>query len=316
MRFDRIAVNKPWAGSRLRKLFPELASALPAGTGETIELADMPGQQTVLAHGQHRGLTLTELLKLDHVAILGDVGDGLETFPLAVKLLDTSDTLSIQNHPSDVWDGEKLVSRGKSECWLILDAGPEAFIYQGLKAGISLAGFQKAIAAGNPETLLNKRTVKRGDFVNNPAGLIHAIGPDVALLEIQQNCPTTYRLFDFPREGGPRELHLEQALKAVKDWPLPEIVSTEAADIDLLKEGPFKVRSLRLNSPQVLNKNWSGFTILTLVAGEMEITCRAADNLHPIVLKEADTILIPAAFDMFELVPKSDCWLVISSSRK
>ncbi|MCF6228849.1 MAG: class I mannose-6-phosphate isomerase [Planctomycetes bacterium] len=314
MKFERIAVNKPWAGSRLRSLYPELASELPAGTGESIELADMPGQQTILAHGEHSGLTLTELLKLDRAAILGDADDGLETFPLAVKLLDTSDTLSIQNHPSDVWDGDKLISRGKSECWLILDAGPEAFVYQGLKAGITLADFEKAIAAGNPETILNKRPVKRGDFINNPAGLIHAIGPDVALLEIQQNCPTTYRLFDFPREGSPRELHLEQGLKAAKDWPLPEIQNTEAADIELLKEGPFKVRSLRLDTPQVLSRDWHGFTVLTLVEGEMEITCRAADNLQPIVLKEAATVLIPAAFETFELFPKGDCWLVISSS--
>lgn len=315
MIFERIAVAKPWAGSRLGKLYPRLADEFPDGTGESIELADMPGQQTALAYGEHSGLTLTDLLRLDRAEILGDVDDGLESFPLAVKLLDTSDTLSIQNHPSDVRDGEKLVSRGKSECWLVLDAGPEAFVYQGLKAGTSLAEFEKAVAAGAPETLLNKRGVQRGDFINNPAGIIHAVGPEIALLEIQQNCGITYRLFDFPRAGSPRELHLESGLKAAKDLPLPEIKTSAGEDVVLLNDGPFKVRSLRPASPMVLKKDWGGFALLTLLDGELEITCRNRDNLQPLVLTAPETVLVPAGFDIFELFPKGDCWLVISSSQ-
>ncbi|MHC4840006.1 MAG: class I mannose-6-phosphate isomerase [Planctomycetota bacterium] len=313
MRFNRIAVAKPWAGSRLGRLYPELIDELPAGTGESIELADMPGQQTTIAHAPHAGKTLSDLMKTDRKALLGEADDGLETFPLAVKLLDTSAPLSIQNHPSDLWYDGDLVSRGKSECWLVLDAGPDAFIYQGLKSGVSLADFESAIAAGNPETLLNRRTVRRGDFINNPAGLIHAIGPDVALLEIQQNCPTTYRLFDFPREGEPRELHLEEGLQAAKDIEPPEIQNSVATDEYILKDGPFSLRSLRPESPRIVSKDWSGFAIVTMVEGEMEITCRAGDNLQPIVLRAPDTVLIPAEFDQFELFPRGDCWAVISS---
>jgi mannose-6-phosphate isomerase len=46
-----------------------------------------------------------------------------------------------------------------------------------------------------------------------PAGTVHAIGPGLALCEIQQHSDTTYRLYDY---GRPRELHLDAGL-AVAD---------------------------------------------------------------------------------------------------
>jgi mannose-6-phosphate isomerase len=45
------------------------------------------------------------------------------------------------------------------------------------------------------------------------AGTIHAIGPGMTLLEVQQTCDVTYRLYDY---GRPRELHLEQGLAVLK----------------------------------------------------------------------------------------------------
>jgi mannose-6-phosphate isomerase len=55
--------------------------------------------------------------------------------------------------------------------------------------------------------------VKVGDMVFVDAGTVHAIGPGVTLLEVQQTCDVTYRLYDY---GRPRELHLEKGLAVVK----------------------------------------------------------------------------------------------------
>ena len=52
-----------------------------------------------------------------------------------------------------------------------------------------------------------------------PAGTIHAIGRGISLLEFQQNCDVTYRLYDY---GRPRELHLDDALAVADHGPYPD----------------------------------------------------------------------------------------------
>ncbi len=45
------------------------------------------------------------------------------------------------------------------------------------------------------------------------AGTVHAIWPGSILLETQQNCDLTYRMYDY---GRGRELHIEKSLEAVR----------------------------------------------------------------------------------------------------
>jgi mannose-6-phosphate isomerase len=42
---------------------------------------------------------------------------------------------------------------------------------------------------------------------------VHSIWPGSILLETQQNCDLTYRMYDY---GRPRELHIEKSLEATK----------------------------------------------------------------------------------------------------
>ena len=62
------------------------------------------------------------------------------------------------------------------------------------------------------ESLLQWLPVSVGDMVFVDAGTVHAIGPGVVLLETQQTCDVTYRLYDY---GRPRELHLEAGLAVI-----------------------------------------------------------------------------------------------------
>lgn len=318
VRFHRIAVPKPWAGSRLRTLFPDIADELPEGTGESIELADMPGQLSVVANGEWRKQSVSHLMRDRRGQLLGDLEKlhELPDFPLAVKLLDTAQPLSVQDHPSDVRQNGQLVRRGKSECWIVLDAEPEAVIYQGLKPGVTGDKFEGALSDGHPIELLNARHVERGDYLYNEAGMIHAIGGGIALLEIQQNCPTTYRLWDFPRDE-PREMHLAAGLAAAKfDLLLPEVQKTDAEDLLMQADGPFGVRSLRVKQARQLAKDWQGFTLVTCLAGLCEITGKAHDNLQPAALKPGDTVMYTSEFDAFEIYPDGETWLVLSWTRE
>jgi mannose-6-phosphate isomerase len=126
--------------------------------------------------------------------------------PLLVKLLFTSQRLSVQVHPDDGEDGE----RGKTEMWHILEAGPEAAIALGFREPLSRERLLEAARTGELEHLLNWIPVKPGETYFTPAHTVHAIGAGIVLCEIQQNSDVTYRLWDY---GRPRELHVEKAVR-------------------------------------------------------------------------------------------------------
>jgi mannose-6-phosphate isomerase len=128
-----------------------------------------------------------------------------QELPLLVKLLFTSDKLSIQVHPED---GEG-VTRGKTEMWHILEAEPDARIALGFRELVSRERLHEACCTGEIEELVNWFPVKAGETYFTPAHTVHAIGAGIVLCEIQQHSDVTYRLWDY---GRPREMHLEQGI--------------------------------------------------------------------------------------------------------
>lgn len=133
-------------------------------------------------------------------------------FPLLVKIIQANDFLSVQVHPDD----EKAVelegegSRGKTECWYVLEADENARIVYGLNEVSGGDDLRKSIEDGTFGNKLNYVRVKAGDFFFIPAGTIHAIGSGLKILEIQQSCNITYRIFDWNRG---RKLDVEKALQ-------------------------------------------------------------------------------------------------------
>jgi mannose-6-phosphate isomerase len=132
-----------------------------------------------------------------------------DSVPLLVKLLFTSDNLSVQVHPGDAYAREHHNSCGKTEMWHILRAEPEARIALGLREPVTPVRLREAARSGEIVELLNWLPARKDDTFFVPAGTIHAIGGGIALCEIQQHSDITYRLYDY---GRPRELHLEQAM--------------------------------------------------------------------------------------------------------
>lgn len=136
-------------------------------------------------------------------------------YPLLVKIIQANDTLSVQVHPDDkkavALEGEG--ARGKTECWYVLDADPGAKLVYGLNGSYSTSELRAAIAENRLEDCLNRVTVAKGDFIFIPSGTVHAIGGGLRLLEVQQSCDITYRLYDW---GRPREIHVEKGLQSVK----------------------------------------------------------------------------------------------------
>jgi mannose-6-phosphate isomerase len=125
--------------------------------------------------------------------------------PLLVKLLFTSERLSVQVHPADGEDGP----RGKTEMWYIVDADPGATIALGFREPLTRERLWEATRTGEVERLLNWMPVQAGETYFTPAHTVHAIGAGIVLFEIQQNSDVTYRLWDY---GRPREIHVEKAV--------------------------------------------------------------------------------------------------------
>lgn len=140
-------------------------------------------------------------------------------YPLLVKVIQANISLSVQVHPDDkdavLLEGKG--NRGKTECWYVLDAAPEAKLVFGLKSECkkySPEELSNAISTNTLENYLNFVPVKKGDFIFIPAGTVHAIGGGLRLLEVQQSCDLTYRLYDW---GRPREVHIEKGIKVIRE---------------------------------------------------------------------------------------------------
>ena len=204
---------RPWGRRDLR---PWYGAEAFAGTTEPVGEAWLTGPESVLETGPMAGRTLAEVAGEAGESLLGPGGGWIDNdksgeFPLLVKLLFPNDKLSVQVHPDDAQAMGQ--PRGKTECWYVLEAEPGAEIGLGLKAGATVEAARAAIAAGTLEGLMNWVPVSVGDMVFVDAGTVHAIGPGVVLLETQQTCDITFRMYDY---GRPRELHVEQALRVMK----------------------------------------------------------------------------------------------------
>src|ERR1700712_585039 len=128
---------------------------------------------------------------------------------LLLKLLFTTEPLSIQVHPDDDFARSIGLANGKTEAWYILVARPDAQIALGLKHMLSSSQLRSAIADGSIVDMVQWHPARAGDVVFVPAGTIHAIGAGIVLAEVQQRSDATFRLFDYGRQ---RELHIDNAV--------------------------------------------------------------------------------------------------------
>jgi mannose-6-phosphate isomerase len=135
---------------------------------------------------------------------------------LLLKLLFTSEPLSIQVHPDDVYAHSIGLPSGKSEAWYVLSAAPGAKVAVGLDRRRTRQQLRQAVDDGSIADLVAWRTVAPGDAISVPAGTIHAIGAGLVIAEIQQRSDATFRLFDHGRQ---RELHIERAIAVADAGP-------------------------------------------------------------------------------------------------
>lgn len=180
--------------------------------GEPIGEVWLTGDDCEVATGAHAGKTLSSIFKEMPRAMLGEDAPSGDS-PLLIKVIFAREKLSVQVHPDDRLAQKYGEPRGKTECWYALAAEAGAQVAAGLKPGVTLDELKAGIENGTLEESLKVLSVHAGDMIYVDAGTVHAIWPGSVLLETQQNCDLTYRMYDY---GRGRELHVEKSLEAVR----------------------------------------------------------------------------------------------------
>jgi mannose-6-phosphate isomerase len=215
------------------------------------------------------GKSFGELLD-EHPEVLGSAVN--EQFPglcpLLVKLIFTSERLSVQVHPDDEYARKHHQCLGKTEAWYVMDAEPDGEVAIGFKESLTPERFEASVHSGEIEALLDWRKVKAGDVVFTPAGTVHAIGAGLTVCEIQENSDITYRLYDY---GRPRELHLEHGIKVSRLMPHDcesETVAVNEWRDSLLHCDYLRIERLRPHAPITICPSTDCYLILICLRGE------------------------------------------------
>ncbi|MGL4993625.1 MAG: type I phosphomannose isomerase catalytic subunit [Bacteroidales bacterium] len=297
--FSPIIKSPIWGGSRISKF--KNKNSKTEIIGESWEISNIPGSESIVINGDSKGASLDQLIMQHGASLLGKkVSEKYNNqFPLLIKLIDTSQDLSIQVHPNDLLAQSRHNCSGKSEMWYIIEADKGSSIYSGFKNRITPQEYQKAISSKEIKELIREHKAESGDVFYIPAGTIHTIGKGCLLLEIQQNSDITYRIYDYDRidsQGNPRELHTELAKEAI-DFEIDNTI-TEKQDCkinnrtQLLSTTYFAVNkicidgSLTLSTPSI-----DSFTIYVCTKGDFTLY---VEDCEPITVTQGNTILVPA----------------------
>ena len=310
LKFEPIFKDYIWGGNNLSE---KLNKKIPKGftrCAESWEISSVQDNISVVSNGYLAGNNLQELIEV----YMGDlVGDKIyemfgDEFPLLIKLIDATDTLSIQVHPDDTTAKKRHHAFGKTEMWYIINSEKDSKIITGFNTSLNKEEFTKHLNGNTLPRILNIENANPGDYFFIPAGRVHAIGKGILLAEIQQTSDITYRLYDWGRvnkNGKPRDLHTDLALDVI-DFKLYDSYknsspSTPNKTSELVKCDYFNVNRLTFNKSIGRDYNLlDSFVIYLCLEGGVNIIY---DKGMSETLQPGETILIPAEIKDLILKP-------------
>jgi mannose-6-phosphate isomerase len=234
------------------------------------------------------GRSLSDAIDADPNGWLGpdhQLRFGLEP-GLLVKLLDAAERLPVHSHPNEAFAARHLSSRhGKTEAWIVLDAEPDASVWLGLTEYVDASELRSLVDAADAALLglLHEIPVRRGDAIVVPAGLPHAIGAGVFVIELQE--PTDFSImlergdFDLDPDQGYLGLDVEVALRSVTRTPL------------------------ELDTLQTLRTRWTDDAGDAPIGVRSALAAAADPYFRAEVIRSADTpVELPAGFSVLVVV--------------
>ena len=212
-------------------------------------------------------------LGVEHVARYG-----VDTM-LLVKLLDAGERLPVHYHPDDAFARRRGFAHGKTEAWLVVEAEPGAAVWLGFRDEVDREALRDRLDREDLLELLNERPVSTRDYVFVPAGVPHAIGEGILIVELQQPSDLSVLLewSAFGLDGG---LDLDTELESLdrRAFRAPEDTVTDAF---------FRAERVGAGSLD------PGFSVLVVLDGR--------GRLGELELARGDTVLLPYGAGPVEL---------------
>jgi mannose-6-phosphate isomerase len=255
------------------------------------------------------GRRLRDVLAADPVAYLGpDHAARRGADPaLLVKLLDAGERLPVHVHPDGPFAHQALgAPYGKTEAWIVVAVDhDDAGVAAGFRDDVAPEMLEDWVRAQDHDALLgalNPLPVKPGDAIFVPAGVAHAIGAGVLIVELQE--PTDLSIL-LEWEGFGIEDDGQATLGLGWDLAL-RCVDLGRCDPDTLRgpgarDGPVTrllpaaadhfFRAERI-APAPIAALERGFAILVVTDGAGALLPETGE---PLALKRGDTLLVPWA---------------------
>lgn len=308
MKFTPILLQKIWGGNKIKDNFLAAKNSELSNIGEMWVLSDVNDNRTIVQNGHFAENSISEMSEIFMDDIVGEMiyEKYNVDFPLLLKIIDAKDYLSVQVHPNDQLAKEKHnLKFGKSEMWYVLEADENSELVLGFNTELDAESLRKIIEENRLKEVLNFVKVKKGDVINIPAGMVHALGNGILIAEIQQTSDITYRLYDWDRvdnEGNMRDLHIEDSLEALDFNLKPEIISDLVIDINtakpLINSPYFETNLIYLNS--TLNKDLSEFDSCVIYFAVENSFIIGYDN-EELIINQGECVLVPALTDQIFL---------------
>ncbi len=234
---------------------------------------------SIIANGELKGKRLSELYDL----------------PVLIKIIETSQTLSVQVHPGDDYAKKHEGEMGKTECWYIIDSDSEVELIVGLENVESHDSMETVLRQSGIESHLNRIKITEGDFIDIPPGTVHAITSGIKLLEIQQSSDVTYRIYDWMRD---RKLHISEALDVIDYTVNPDDLLTK--DFKEFSNDYYKVEKIEFDTvfPNITHVNSEMICIYTIINGEFEfVQIESKESGILVKASQDETIFIPRGLE-------------------
>lgn len=311
LKFEPILKQTLWGGDKIVS-FKHLNSELK-GVGESWEISGVEDNESVVANGPDKGLTLADLVRRYREELVGEENYARfgNKFPLLIKFIDARQDLSIQVHPVDELAKKRHNSMGKTEMWYVVDADNGAKLRSGFSEQITPKEYKERVLNDTITEVLQEYEIHSGDVFFLPAGRIHSIGAGAFIAEIQQTSDITYRIYDFNRKdanGKSRELHTELSREAINY----DVLDDYRTKYEAVKEEPIELvacpyfTTSLYDMTEEINCDYSeldSFVILICLEG----SCQIKDNEgHELKVNAGESILLPATTQDVTITPEGE----------
>ncbi len=287
-----------WSETGFRDVFGMDFGSETESEAYTVSTSD--SGKSIIANGEFEGKTIGEAAAVMKEKLLGDYV--LEKyngkFPVLVKLIDCTDKLSIQVHTDDEYASlNENASFGKTEMWYVLSAKPGAKLIYGFNRDVTKEDFKKALENGDLDVILNYVDVENGDAFYIKEGTFCALLDGLLIAKIQQNCDTTYRVFDHnivDKSGKSRELDVINLNSSVGGEKIKQETIKEGGKgnfkTPLVKCSCFNVEKHKIKEKTGFVSTKKSFDIIIITEGRARMFYGGGS----IAVKTGDCVLVPA----------------------